>query len=305
VLLAAVPIAVALVLGVLLLPRRGIPDEVPVPIPNGRELERVATRDRDLAQEARRDLLPSAVRSLGSAIRAYHVIEAGGEARDLGKARSDVDAALIAARPAGDDALLRLRAVEVESFLEELRGFESTGIESDEIAALAGAFVRSMKSAGWCEGHTLIPDESARRAMFKQMWNAFVGLETASAFALSLDEQRALYSLFLSHPHPSPATRETLDQSRRGAHDAKACQMVAEGERVATETWRLERIARLAAIDPSYPAEYAHGVASFRRGDYTTAARDFQTWLIAHPEGELSLRAQSFLRASAGIARVE
>lgn len=303
--LAAVPIGVAVVLGMMLLPRRGVPEAVPVPIPDGRELERSATRDRDLAEEARREPLPGTVRALGSAIRAYHVIEAGGEARDLGKARSDVDAALADARAAGDDALLRLRAVEVESFLEELRRFESTGVESEEIAALSGAFVHSMRSAGWCEGHTLVPDESALRAMFKQMWNAFLGVEAMPAFALSLDEQRALYSLFLSHPHPSPRMRESIDQARRGAHDPRACQAVALAERAATEAWRIERIGRLVSIDPSYPAAYAHGVASFRRGDYTAAARDFQAWLSAHPDGELALRAQSFLRAAAGPARVE
>jgi hypothetical protein len=303
--LAAVPIGVAVVLGMLLLPRRGVPDSVPVPIPDGRELERAATRDRDLAEEARREPLPGTVRALGSAIRAYHVIEAGGEVRDLGKARSDVDAALADAREAGEDGLLRLRAVEVETFLEELRRFESTGVESGEIAALSGAFVRSMRNAGWCEGHTLVPDEPALRAMFKQMWNAFLGFEATPAFALSLDEQRALYSLFLSHPHPAPAMRASIDRARRDAHDPRSCQAAALAERVATEAWRIERIGRLASIDPSYPAAYAHGVASFRRGDYTVAARDFQAWLSAHPEGELALRAQSFLRAAAGPARVE
>ncbi len=303
--LAAVPIGVAVLFAMVLLPRRGVPDAVPVPIPDGRELERAATRDRELAESARRDPLSWAVRSLGSALRAYHVLEAGGEARDLGKARSDVDVALAQAWQAGDDELLRLRAVEVESFLEELRRFESTGVESDEIAALAGGFVRSMKSAGWCEGHALVPDESARRAMFKQMWNALLGLEARPAFAIGLDEQRALYSLFLSHPHPSPAMRGPIDEARRAAHDAKACRAVADVERAATEAWRLERIARLASIDPSYPAAYAHGVASFRRGDYAVATRDFQAWLSAHPDGELALRAQSFLRAAPANERVE
>jgi hypothetical protein len=304
--LVLIPIAVAVLFSMLLLPRRGVPDSVPVPIPDGRELERVATRDRDLAEQARREALPGPVRALGSAIRAYHVFEAGGDGRDLGRARSDVDAAFFEARQAGEGPLLRLRAVEVESFLVELRRFESTGVESDEIAALAGAFVRSMRIAGWCQGgHTLLPDEAARRAMFKQMWNAFLGLDSTPAFALSLDEQRALYALFLSYPHPSPARRDSLERARRGAHDARACQALVEAERAATEEWRIDRIGRLASIDPTYPAAYAHGVASFRRGDYMVAARDFQAWLTAHPDGELSLRAQSFLRAAAGPAQVE
>jgi hypothetical protein len=303
--LVLIPIGVAVLFAMLLLPRRGVPDSVPVPIPDGRALERVAARDRDLAEQVRREPLPGPVRALGSAIRAYHVIEAGGDARDLGRARSDADAALFEARQAGEGLLLRLRAVEVESFLVELRRFESTGVESDEIAALAGAFVRSMRTAGWCQGNTLLPDEPARRAMFKQMWNAFLGLDSTPAFALSLDEQRALYAFFLSYPHPSPARRDSLERARRGAHDARACQALAEAERAATEEWRIDRIGRLASIDPTYPAAYAHGVASFRRGDYMVAARDFQAWLTVHPEGELSLRAQSFLRAAAGPAREE
>ncbi len=289
----------------LLLPRRGVPDSVPLPIPDARELDRVATRDDELAAQARREPLPGVVRALGSALRAYHVFEAGGRAQDLGKARSEVDAALGEALKAGDDALLRLRAVELQMFLEALRRFESTGAESPEIAALAGSFVRSMTTAGWCEGHRLVPDESARRAMFKEMWSAFLGLESRPAFELSLDEQRALYSLFLSHPHPSPATRASLDEARRGAHSPEACQAVVEAERVATEAWRIERIGRLASIDPGYPADYARGVARFRRGEYSLAAQAFQSWLGAHPDGPLALRAQSFLRGTAGSTRAE
>jgi len=60
--------------------------------------------------------------------------------------------------------------------------------------------------------------------------------------------------------------RDALEAARRGARDATACTAIAEAERAATESWRLERITRLAAIDPSYPAEYARGVASYRRG---------------------------------------
>ncbi len=303
--LAIVPLAVGVLFAMLLLPRRGVPDSVPVPIPDARELGRAAARDDELAEQARREPLPGVVRALGSALRAYHVLEAGGRGRDLGKARSDVDAALAEALKTGDEPLLRLRAVELAIFLEALGRFESTGVESPEIAALAGDFVGSMKTAGWCEAHTLAPDLPARRAMFKEMWNTFLGLESRPAFVLSLDEQRALYSLFLSHPHPSTAMRVAIEEARRGAHTPDACKAVAEAERAATEAWRIERIGRLASIDPAYPADYARGVASFRRGDYALSARAFQAWLSAHPEGALSLRAQSFLRGTAGSARVE
>src|SRR5580704_16563011 len=99
--LAFIPMGVGLFLAMLLLPRRALPDDVPVPIADARELGRAAAVDRDLAALARREPLPGTVRALGSAIRAYHVLEARGDVRDLGKARSDVDAALADAREAG------------------------------------------------------------------------------------------------------------------------------------------------------------------------------------------------------------
>ncbi len=318
--LAMVPAGVALVLGVLLLPRRAVPDEVPLPIPDGAALARSIAVDHDLATQARRETLPGPVRALGSAIRTYHALEGTENGAELGRARRSVDATLAEARPAGepvrpgeahegrsgdpgpsrpgDELLLRLRAVQLEGFLDELRGFESSGVQSDELAALGGAFVPAMKAAGWCEGHTLVPREPALRAMFKQMWNAFLGLDNAPGFELSLDEERALYAVYLSAPHPSPASRKAIDAARRGAHDAKSCEAVGEAERAATEAWRLDRIARFAAIDPTYPAAFARGVASYRRADYRAASSAFRTWLTDHPDGPLSLRAHAFLRAS-------
>ncbi len=297
--LAAVPFGVAILLGLLLLPRRGVPDDVPLPIPDAAALAHAIANDRDLAERARVEPLPAPVRALGSAIRAYHSLEAGQNTADLGRARGAVDTALVEALSSGgDDALLRLRAAELESFLAEVHRFESTGAESDELFALAGAFVRSMKTAGWCDGRRLLPGEPALRTLFKQMWDAFLGLEGRPGFDPTLDEQRALYALYLSAPHPSPGMHAAIEAARRGAHDERACEGVREAERGATEEWRLERIRRFAAIDPTYPAAYARGVASYRRADYRGSSAAFQTWLADHPEGPLSLRARSFLRAA-------
>jgi TolA-binding protein len=158
---------------------------------------------------------------------------------------------------------------------------------------------------GWCDGHTVAPDDDAMRTMFKQMWDSFLGLEGRAELSPALDEQRALYAFYLSHPHPPKSAREAFEAARRGARDAVACTAIAEGERAATESWRLERIARIAAIDPAYPAEYARGVASYRRGDYGASAEAFRAWLRAHPDGPLALRAQNYLRAAANAERVQ
>jgi hypothetical protein len=299
--LAVVPFGVAILFGLLLLPRRGAPDDVPVPIPDAAGLARAIAVDQDRAARARSEPLPAPVRALGSAIRAYHSLEASQNRADLARirgARDAVDAALIEALAGGDEGLLGLRAVQLEAFLGELRRFESSGVETEELAALAGAFVPSMKAAGWCDGHTLVPREPALRALFKEMWDAFLGLQGRPAFDPSLDEERALYALYLSAPHPSPTMRAAIESARLGAHDPGACEGVREAERGATEEWRLERIRRLATIDPTYPAAYARGVASYRRADYRGAEAAFRTWLTAHPDGALSLRARSFLRAA-------
>jgi hypothetical protein len=307
--LATIPFGVALALAMLLLPRRAAPaaDDVPVPIADTHALAHSAEIDHDLAEHARRETLPGAVRALGSAMRAYHTLESLADGVDAGRlmaARRAIDLALSDARaPDGapetrDEALLRLRALELEGFIAEVRRFEATGVESEELGALAGGFVRAMTAAGWCEGHTLVPEDSALRTMYKQMWNGLVGFEGRPGFEPSLDEQRALYALFLSSPHPSAAMRDAIDAARRGASDAKACAAVAEAERAAAEAWRLERIARLASIDPAYPAAFARGVSSFRRADYRAASQAFRTWLDAHAEGPLALRAHAFLRAA-------
>jgi hypothetical protein len=141
--------------------------------------------------------------------------------------------------------------------------------------------------------------------MFKQMWNALLGLEARPELAPTLDEQRALYAFYLAHPRPPKAMRDALSTARRGARDAAACAAIDEAARGAAETWRLERIARLAAIDPAYPADYARGVASYRRGDFGASAQSFRRWLRDHPDGPLALRAQNFLRAAADAERVE
>jgi hypothetical protein len=304
--LALVPLGVALVLGVLLLPRRAAPESVPLPVANRSELARIAAADHSRAERARREPLPGPVRALGSTLRDFHTLEATDvDSRPIYDARHVVDAAFVDAVGGGIEPLLELRAVQLEGFLDEMHRFEATGEQSPELRALAGAFVRSLTIEGWCDGHSVAPDDDALRTMFKQMWNALLGLEGQPEMALALDEQRAVYAFYLSHPRPPKAMREALESARRGARDTNACTAIAEAERVATESWRLERITRLAAIDPSYPAEYARGVASYRRGDFGASARAFRAWLRDHPDGPLALRAQNYLRAAANADRVE
>jgi hypothetical protein len=279
---------------------------VPLPVVDGRVFARVVDTDHALAERARREPLPGAVRALGSAIRDFHTREArDDDTQSLYEARRAINDALVEVLRAGSDSLVALRAVQLEAFLGEIHRFGSGGGESDELKALAGGFVRSLTTEGWCEGHTLAADDDVLRTMFKQMWNGLLSQENNATLALTLDEQRALYAFYISHPHPSKGMHDAIEAARRGAHDEASCAGIDEAERAAAESWRLERIARLALIDPSYPADYARGVVSYRRGDFSASARAFRAWLGEHPDGPLALRAQNFLRAASDRQRVE
>ena len=316
--LALVPVAVALVFGVLLVPWRASPQAVPLPLADGAALTQVARADRERAAQAQREALPGPVRALGSAIRDFHTLEAhDGAGPALGEAKRVVDVAFIDALPSGTVMLLRLRAVQLEAFLVEVERWVATKRPSPELEALAGGFVRSMTTDGWWDGVTLAPSTPALRALFKHMWNTFLGIEPGNPlasrtpgrdarfepFAPTVDEERALYAFYLAHPRLAKPMREAIDSARRGARDDRACRAIAEAERSARESWRLERIGRLAALDPAYPADYARGVARFRRGEYAAAAEAFHKWLDEHPDGPLVLRARSYLRAAADALR--
>jgi hypothetical protein len=305
--LALVPIGVAIFLGVLLVPRAAVPEWIPLPQVDIVQIARSMAADHALAEAARHDPLPISVRALGSALRAFHSLEAPGDAdaAALAEARHGVDAALIAALDGGDRPLLELRAVQLEAFLEEVRRLEATGEPSPELYALAGSFLRTMKSEGWYEGSTLVPSETELRTMYKQMWNAFLGLERRSGFEPTLDEWRAAYAFYLAHPHLPRGVRASLDAARHGARDTKSCRAIALAERAAIAASRLQRVRTLAAIDPTYPADFAVGVASYGHGDYAASADAFRRWLHDHPDGPLALRAQNHLRAAIDAERVE
>lgn len=246
------------------------------------------------------------MRALGSALRAYHSLEAAqAEESELARARAAIDGQLPDAFRAGDDALVALRGVELEGFLVEVERFEHTGQSSTELDALAGSFVRSMTNQGWCDGHAFAAGVPVLRVMFKEMWNAFLGVQGRAPFAPTLDEERVLYAFYLSHPHPSPVARAHVEALRRGARDAKDCAAADQIEQRAVEKWRLERVTRLAVLNPAYPGDYARGIASYGAGQYEASVDAFRTWLREHPSGPYTLRAQAFLRAAVFASRVD
>jgi hypothetical protein len=196
------------------------------------------------------------------------------------------------------DDLLRLRAVQLESFLVEVERYEAGGEPSPELVAVGGNFIRRMEQVGWCKDHKVVLTNAERRAAFKQAWNGIVGVGARERFALTLDETRALYTLYLAHPHAPESAKQAIESARRAAKDKAACDALDAGERLASEGWRLEKLQRLGTLDPEYPLAYARGVSQFRMGRFDASAQSFEAWLKDHPEGPWTLRARNHLKAA-------
>ena len=307
------PIGVALVFGLLLAPRRPEPVGIPRPIADPRGMERAIDSDRALAEAGRREPLSSSVRALGSAIRDFHVLEADQESdlRTLGQARHAVDVALLEAMKLGPEPSFACGRWSKAS----RRGRQVLGIreQSPELKALAGGFVRSMTNEGWCEGHTLAAAPAVLRVLFKQMWDAFLGLDrrdgsvpsdVATALALSLDEERTLYAFYLSHLNSSRGARDatplrerppatpvpvTGSSSPSGLPSTRGPSTTSPGSLPPIRrTWRTTR---------GGGAVRTWGVSGVRRVFQKRVSDD-------HPDG-LVERAQNYLRAAAEADRLE
>jgi hypothetical protein len=297
--LALIPVGVALLFAGLMLPRAVPPRDLPLPEVNAPAVEAAQASDDARAAAAAETPLPTSVRAFGQAIRAFNVAEA----RDLPETgwdllRSDVDRTRKEAMATGVGPLLDLRAAQMKKFLDGLHAWEKTGDVSPEFEAVAGAFLRRMTAAGWAHERTLDLSDAELRVMYKLKWNAVAHFEELPGFEPSLDEMRELYTFYLLHPHAPEGTRASIDAARKNARTAADCEALAAGEAMAGEGWRLEKIERLGRLDPSYPLDFARGVALYRSGNYEGSARAFESWLQKHPDGPWTLRARNHLRAA-------
>ena len=303
--LAFIPVGMAAVMLLLVMPHATAPTDIPLPSVDGRALARVAADDSARAKRARATRLPNDALGFGSAIRALNVAQVKNDDAGFGEARRALEDSGrdLSVRKDSMPDLLELRAVQLDDFLASLAAFESTGEESTDFVELGGkSFTKRAQTAGWTEGRHLILDEPARRAMFKTVWNGISGFDRAPELALSIDEEKALYRMYLAHPHSVEAERLGLESELAAANTNAECQRAQENQARSVEQWRIEKIKRLSQIDPTYPASYALGVGYFRAGRYEASIDNFQRWIEKHPEGALSLRARNHLKAAAAAA---
>jgi hypothetical protein len=300
--LALVPVTAGLLMMLLMMPRAAPPDELPLPRIDMKAFDAVRKDDIERAASARTTRLASDVLLVGTTLRTLNkALATNASDEDVSIARTALDHAFRSLIGDGDRAfegLRSLRAVQLESFLAEVRTFEATGKITDELDELAGGFIDRMHAAGWLQGNAIVLDENELRAAYKLVWSAQVGGERMPPLALTLDEQRVLYSFYLTHPHAPEAQRASYEAQRRAAASFIDCQQAIAQEKLAIEQWRLEKVRRLGEIDPTYPTGYAMGVAYYRVGRYDTSLEAFRSWIEKHPDGPLSLRARNHMKAA-------
>jgi TolA-binding protein len=267
-----------------------------------RALSEVMRADDARVARARSTRLPSDVLGLGSAVRAIQAVQLNAESteNDLATAQTMLEEArrILSGRNDWEEEVLALRALQMTTFLEELARYEQTGETTKELEELGGGFVRRMRSSGWADGNRVLLDEPQRRAIFKTVWNALAGVDGIDAFALKLDEQRALYTLYIGKPYAGEASQRTLEALRRDATSPDQCARAAIDDRRAREMWRAEKIKRFGMIDPSYPTTYALGVTYYRGGRYDLSSDAFRAFIDAHPDGPYGARARNHLKAA-------
>lgn len=299
--LALIPLGVGVALLLLMMPRATAPDTVPLPRANERVLADIARADDARAAAAEAERLPSDILAVGTATRALNGAEArGADEAEMFAARQQLDAALrdVAHRPGVAPELVSLRAIQLRLFLDAVARWESTGETSEDFIDLAASFIQRTADAGWIEGRRVLLSDTERRVMFKTVWNVLTGLDATPEAAVTLDEQRALYKLYIERPHPPESRRLALEAQRRDATTPESCKVANAEHRRHSELWRADKIRRLGMIDPTYPTEYALGIAYYHAGRFELSADAFTAYIGKHPDGPFALRAKNHLKAA-------
>ena len=196
------------------------------------------------------------------------------------RARERIQDALPRTAIAPSKRFARSAPFQLEAFLTEVERFEATGKSTRGARGARGPLPRSHDRGGLgTRAARSLLDDAARRAAYKLVWNAQLGADRLPRLALDLDEQRALYTFYLTHPHAPEAQRLAYEAMRRRATTRSDCEKAIAEEHLDMEQWRIDKIRRLGEIDPTYPTGYALGVAYYRAGRYDLSIESFRAWV--------------------------
>ncbi|NUO49167.1 MAG: hypothetical protein HOV80_09960 [Polyangiaceae bacterium] len=280
--LGVVIVVMAWVAVLLMVPRTEEPESVPLPHLAPREVS--ASRAR-AAEESRRlashELSPN-LRLLGARLNAYGLAEHAGDKRRM------VELAQLTQELGGQLAVLEhehildLRAHLAERFVQTFSEFVRTGIETEELVGLGGNVVETFRKNGWLE-HTDEPEfDLFLRGLHKRRFDKLIG--TKIEMPIDSAEERAKVRFLMQHPPRAP---------------------VADPDGVFAGNFVLGQIEEAVNLDPSYPENYARGIALFRIGRYEASAAAFDAFLAERDGGPYRIRAANYLKAAVEYAGSE
>lgn len=172
--------------------------------------------------------------------------------------------------PSGQDALLSLRALQGQLFLDSVAAFEATGELNDDLQELGGPFHTIAREAWLKDGKMLLTHDELR-LLFRVHWGKLTGLYEVEAFGPSLEELRRYY--FTNLVHPPGASGDLMTQAANQIRFVRA----------------------LGKVDSSYPASLAEGILQLRLGQPVLALENLQAHLVEHPDGEWTHLARNHL----------
>lgn len=304
--LALVPLGVFVLFAALLFPRAAPPDELPLPRIDRAQIDALRAQESALVARAESAGLGPDARTLGTELRAYHALQIRKAPRaelEEAKVRVEKARAFTVARE-GLGAVSTLFAVQQDRFLAELAHWErerKSGRPEDaehgkERNELGGAYLERLRDGQWASDHDVLADDDERRVLFKMMWGTDIGLDGEGFFALSKDERRVLYGLFLRAPHPPELLQASLRAAVDRAKSKQDCELAEREMKRASAKWRVAKIVALSAFDDEYPKHYALGIAQLEAGDAAAAAEAFRVDLSESPDGPYALRSRNLLK---------
>jgi hypothetical protein len=263
----------------LALPRPVEPSSVPLPLPDRRVLRQLRETDRELVAKLQREPLPFEVRAVGEMVRRHGAAVVASDAEKSLQARREARRLARAVQLAqGAAALVSLRALQTQLFLEAIERFRRGAAPDRDLLELGANFVEKSRGSGWLDAEgKLLLEQDELFVLFRVRWTELVGVLDDRALRPRLDEFRTYYRMLLERPE---------------GHDA-----------LDREVRRMAYVRALSKIDSEYPEDLARGVLLYRLGRPDSASDAFLAHLATHGNGPYTLRAKNY--ALAALAQVE
>ena len=170
------------------------------------------------------------------------------------------------------EALLDLRALQAELFLQAVNKWVFTKNEHIDLQELGGSFAQTAQVSWLDDEQELVLSDDALRLLFRIRWGKLTGLHRTPAFVPTLEEMRRYYGTHLLHP-----------QAPRGDVISQTVSQISFAQ-------------ALGAVDPAYPEKLTLGILRLRLGQPVRARASLRAHLEAHENGVWANIANNHLR---------